>query len=156
MRLSDDGGSSFEMDIVGYQYGPPDHGINEPNFDFSDCNWLMVRGRVTVPEPQKSWEFLRPILNTHELKELSEYFKWISLKPIPRLLEFVEPNLHFSYVPTPHPEIRVRLSHESASPWNQRTFPGYEELVFPVVNEDLTLIAVELHGLVERFPSRNT
>ena len=154
MKLDDGRGTIFELDIVGYQFEDPKQGSNSPDFDFSDCNWLMVRGRITIPPPGKPWEFLEPCLNTKELKALAEWFDKISNSPIPRLATFMEPNLKLSFSSLPSPTIKVTLSHGSASPWNKHTFLDFDELTFPMNCNDPTRIAMELHDLATRVPSR--
>jgi hypothetical protein len=153
MRLSDGQGTSLDLDIAGYQFQRPDQGVNSPMLDFSDCNWLMVRGKIVRPLPEKSWEFLDPCLCSAELESLADWFS--SCGPIPSVISFMEPNLKLSFSPLPSPTIKVTLSHESASTWNKRTFPGFNELSFPVDCNDLAQIAREMYDLASKFPSRN-
>jgi hypothetical protein len=155
MRLVDEQGTSFDLEIAGYQFTSIDQGINSPSLTYSDCNWLMVRGMIVLPAPGKYWEFMNPCLNTAELKDLADWFAKISKCPIPRTIFFMEPNLRLSFSPLPSPIIKVTLSHECSSPWNMRTFPGFEELIFPATCNDLDQIANELHDLSSKFPSRN-
>ena len=155
MRLEDGQGTAFDLEIVGYQFTPTDQGVNSPSLTYSDCNWLMVRGMTALPEPGKPWEFMDPCLNTAELENLADWFSKISSSPIPRVISFMEPNLRLSFSPLPSPVIKVTLSHESASPWNRRTFPGFDELIFPVHCNNLVQIARELYDLASRFPPRN-
>ena len=156
MKLDDGQGTTFDLDIMGYQFDNPTHGVNYPSFSYSDCNWLMVKGTICLPPPHKSWKFLRPCLNVHELKNLAEWFRLISTSPIPRTIEFVEPNLHLSFISLlPIPEIQLKLSYESSSPWKQRTFPGFDELTFPAPCNDLAQISRELYDLASKFPPRN-
>jgi hypothetical protein len=155
MRLDDGQGTIFELDIAGYQFESPKQGVNSPSLAFSDCNWLMVRGKIMMPPPGKSWEFLDPCLSTAELESLADWFSKISSSPIPRIISFMEPNLRLSFSPLPSPVIKVTLSHESASPWNKHTFPGFDELSFPTACNDLAQISRELYDLASRFPPRN-
>ena len=155
MRLVDGQGTYLDLDIVGYQFAAPDQGVNSPSLTFSDCNWLMVRGLVTLPAPGQAWQFMDPCLNTAELENLADWFSKISSSPIPRVISFMEPNIKMSFASLPEPAIKVTLSHESASPWNKRTFPGFDELSFPTACNDLARIARELHDLAAEFPPRN-
>ena len=155
MKLDDGQGTIFELDIAGYQFTKPDQGSNSPAFEFSDCNWLMVKGRIAIPPPGKPWEFMEPCLNAIELKSLAGWFDKISGSPIPRFASFMEPNLRLSFSFLPSPMIRVTLSQECSSPWNKHTFPGFDELTFPMDRNDPAQIAAELHDLASRFPSRN-
>ena len=155
MRLVDGQGTYLDLDIVGYQFTDPDQGANSPSLTFSDCNWLMVRGWITLPAPGHTWEFWDPCLNTTELMNLADWFSKISASPIPRVISFMEPNLRLSFSPLPSPTIKVTLSHECASPWNRRTFPGFDELSFPTPCNDLAQIANELYDLASKFPPRN-
>ena len=154
MKLDDGQGTSLDLDIVSYQFTIPDQGVNSPSLTFSDCNWLMVKGMIVMPH-LKSWEFMDPCLNTAELENLADWFGKISISPIPRVISFMEPNMKLSFSPLPSPVIKVTLSHESASPWNKRTFPGFDELSFPTACNDLARIARELYDLASRFPPRN-
>ena len=154
MKLVDGQITSFDLDIVGYQFTGEDQGVNFPSLTFNDCNWLMVKGMIMLPN-LKSWEFMDPCLNTAELENLADWFSKISSSPIPRVISFMEPNLKLSFSPLPSPTIKVTLSHESASPWNKRTFPGFDELTFPTACNDLARIARELHDLAAEFPPRN-
>jgi hypothetical protein len=155
MRLNDGQGTTLDLDIAGYQFVSPDQGSNFPSLTNSDCNWLMVRGHIILPTPGKSWEFMDPCLNTAELENLADWFVKISNSPIPRVISFMEPNIKLSFYPLPSPTIRVALSHESASPWNKRTFPGFDELSFPASCNDLAQISRELYNRAFWFPSRN-
>jgi len=154
MKLDDGQGTSLDLDIVSYQFTIPDQGVNSPSLTFSDCNWLMVKGMIVMPH-LKSWEFMDPCLNTAELENLADWFGKISISPIPRVISFMEPNMKLSFSPLPSPVIKVTLSHESASPWNKRTFPGFDELSFPTACNDLAQISRELYDLASRFPPRN-
>ena len=154
MKLVDGQITSFDLDIVGYQFTDEDQGVNSPSLTFSDCNWLMVKGMTMMPN-LKSWEFMDPCLNTAELENLADWFGKISGSPIPRVISFMEPNIKMSFASLPEPAIKVTLSHESASPWNKRTFPGFDELSFPTACNDLARIARELHDLAAEFPPRN-
>jgi len=154
MKLDDGQGTSLDLDIVSYQFTIPDQGVNSPSLTFSDCNWLMVKGMIVMPH-LKSWEFMDPCLNTAELENLADWFGKISISPIPRVISFMEPNMKLSFSPLPSPVIKVTLSHESASPWNKRTFPGLDELSFPAACNDLAQISRELYDLASRFPPRN-
>ena len=151
MKLVDGQITSFDLDIVGYQFTDEDQGVNSPSLT---CNWLMVKGMTMMPN-LKSWEFMDPCLNTAELENLADWFSKISSSPIPRVISFMEPNIKMSFAPLPEPAIKVTLSHESASPWNKRTFPGFDELSFPTACNDLARIARELHDLAAEFPPRN-
>jgi hypothetical protein len=155
VRLIDGQGTCLDLDIMGYQFAVPDQGVNLPSLTYSDCNWLMVRGSVVLPAPGKSWEFMDPCLNTVELENLADWFNKISRGPIPRTISFMEPNLRLSFSSLPSPAIKITLSHESSSPWNKRTFPGFDELSFPAGCNDLAQIASELHDLAAKFPPRN-
>jgi hypothetical protein len=155
MRLEDGQGAVFELEIAGYQFTPADRGINSPSLTYSDCNWLMIRGMIMPPYPGKYWEFMDPCLNTAELENLADWFGKVADSPIPRVIYFMEPNLRLSFSPLPSPVIKVTLSHESASPWNRRTFPGFDELSFPAACNDLAQISRELYDLASRFPPRN-
>lgn len=154
MKLVDGQITSFSLEIMGYQFDISDQGVNSPSLTYSDCNWLMVKGMIVLPN-LKSWEFMDPCLNTAELENLADWFSKISGSPIPRVISFMEPNLKLSFSPLPSPTIKVTLSHESASPWNKRTFPGFDELSFPTACNDLARIARELHDLAAEFPPRN-
>ena len=154
MKLVDGQITSFSLEIVGYQFDISDQGVNSPSLTYSDCNWLMVKGMIVLPN-LKSWEFMDPCLNTAELENLADWFSKISGSPIPRVISFMEPNLKLSFSPLPSPTIKVTLSHESASPWNKRTFPGFDELTFPTACNDLAQIASELYDLAAEFPPRN-
>ena len=155
MRMIDGQGTYLDLEILGYQFADTDQGVNSPSLTFSDCNWLMMRGMMTLPAPGKSWEFMDPCLNTAELENLADWFGKISNSPIPRVIFFMEPNLRLSFSPLPSPVIKVTLSHESASPWNKRTFPGFDELSFPAACNNLAQISRELYDLASRFPPRN-
>jgi len=155
MRLDDGQGAIFELDIAGYQFESPNQGINSPSLAFSDCNWLMVRGKIMIPPPGKSWEFLDPCLSTAELESLAGWFAKISTDPIPRVISFMEPNLKLSFLPRPNPVIKIALSHECSSPWNKHTFPGFDELTFPISNNGLEQITRKMYDLSSKFPSRN-
>ena len=155
MRMIDRQGTYLDLEILGYQFADTDQGVNSPSLTFSDCNWLMMRGMMTLPAPGKSWEFMDPCLNTAELENLADWFGKISNSPIPRVIFFMEPNLPLSFSPLPSPVIKVTLSHESASPWNKRTFPGFDELTFPAACNDLAQISRELYDLAAKFPPRN-
>jgi hypothetical protein len=154
MKLDDGQGTSLDLDIVSYQFTIPDQGVNSPSLTFSDCNWLMVKGMIVMPH-LKSWEFMDPCLNTAELENLADWFGKVADSPIPRVIFFMEPNLRLSFSLLPRPVIKVTLSHESASPWNRRTFPGFDELSFPTACNDLAQISRELYDLASRFPPRN-
>jgi hypothetical protein len=155
MKLDDGQGTIFELDIAGYQFAIPNQGVNSPSLTYSDCNWLMARGKIVMPLPGKSWEFMDPCMNAAELENLADWFGKISGCPIPRMISFMEPNMKLSFTPLPSPAIKVTLSHECASPWNKRTFPGFDELSFPAACNDLAQISRELYDLTSQFPPRN-
>ena len=154
MKLVDGRGASLTLEIAGYQFTSADQSVNSTCITVDDCNWIMVNGMVVPPPPGKCWEFTDPCLNTVELKNLADWFGKISASPIPRTISFMEPNLRLSFLPLPKPVDKVSLYHECASPWNRRTFPGYDELHFPSDCNDLAQISHELHDLASRFPPR--
>lgn len=161
MKLSDNAGTSFELDITDYQFDATEQESNP----FSDCNWLMVQGKIVRPE--KTWTFLDPCLTATELRALAQWFKKISENPAPRVISFMEPNLRFRFdrIPVESPDspigskiggaIHVTLTHESASHWTKHTFPGFDELVFLTLYNDPAAIAAELTELSSRFPPRS-
>jgi hypothetical protein len=155
MRLDDGHGTTLDLDIIGYQFAPSE-GINSPSLDYSDCNWLMVRGRIL--SPKKSWEFTDPCLTTQELENLACWFGTIAILPIPHMISFMEPNLRLTFAPLPHPTIKITLSNECSSTpdgLEHESFPGFDELIFPMNLNDPALIAKELGDLATMFPPRN-
>ena len=153
MRLDDGHGTTIDLNIESYQFDPS-KGIK---LDYSDYNWLMVKGRILSPEPKKSWEFTDPCLTTEELENLAYWFCKIAILPIPRVISFMEPNLKLAFSPLPQPTIKITLTHECSSTpgrWHE-SFPGFDELIFPTNLNDPAMIAKELYDLTTRFPPRN-
>ena len=155
MKLTDGQGTILNLDIDSYQFESQVHGIYSPLLIDRDCNWLMIKGHVVLPVAKKSWEFMDPCLNTAELENLASWFNKISTTPVTTAISFVEPNLRLAFYTRPIPMIKVTLSHECASPWKKRTFPGFDELSFPTDCNDLARIAGEMYDLASKFPSRN-
>ena len=165
MKLDDNAGTCFELDVAGYQFD----GTEPESSPFSDLNWLMVQGKIVLPgnSRTKFWTFMDPCLTATELRALAQWFRKISESPAPRVISFMEPNLRFRFdriqVESPVPQaenkisgvIHVTLAHESASPWSKHTFPGFDELAFPILYNDPAAIAADLIGLASRFPPRS-
>ena len=161
MKLSDNAGTSFELDITGYQFDA----VEQESNPFSDCNWLMVQGKIVRPE--KPWTFLDPCLTATELRALAQWFKKIYESPVPQVISFTEPNLRFRFdrIPVESSDsptgskiggaIHVTLAHECASPWTKHTFPGFDELTFLTLYNDPAAITAELIGLASKFPPRS-
>ena len=122
MKLVDGQITSFDLDIVGYQFTDEDQGVNSPSLTFSDCNWLMVKGMTMMPN-LKSWEFMDPCLNTAELENLADWFDKISGSPIPRVISFMEPNIKMSFASLSIGSARVQLRSRIGSVFVGHTGP---------------------------------
>lgn len=165
MKLDDNVGTCFELSIAGYQFDDTGQKLSP----FDGFNWLMVKGKIVRPE--KSWTFLDPCLTTTELRTLAHWFKKISESPAPRVISFMEPNLRFRFdrIPIKSPgsptgsPIESRISGmihviftftRAHHPGPKHTFPGFDELTFPILYNDPATIAAEMFGLASRFPPR--
>lgn len=152
MLLRSSDGAEVELSIVGYEF-PDLSGLDDPEDDEWDANWLVVEGRVRLPDGRR-WSFREPCLVVDEARELGEWLGGVGGDT----LVFTEPNLGFSREPggSDRGEIRLRvtLSHESVPPWIERCAEGW---VVPLTIEpsELTAAASDWTASLVAFPARS-
>jgi hypothetical protein len=145
MKLTNLDGSSFSLDIIGYQY--PDH-----NDEYWDSNWLNIRIHAQLSE--RSWSVIDPCLTTFEVQRLIDWFRIQSQKGDDRnQLNFTEPTLQFEFVidHAGNQNLRVNYRHHVS-----KTRAGVENISidFPVNQVSFSEVIEELESQLQEFPQR--
>ncbi|MEJ7649114.1 MAG: hypothetical protein WKF57_08790 [Nakamurella sp.] len=116
MELLSSTGTSLTPTIDGYQF-PEITGAGDLG-ELDDANWLIVAGRVKAAD--REWKFRDPCLLTGEARWISEWFRAVAegtMPPTPiaepdyenqDMLNFLEPNLGFSYESRVDEEVLIR------------------------------------------------
>ncbi len=90
MKLTNRAGSSFSLNIVGYQYP-------ERQDDYWDSNWLVVQ--IDLQLCEKSWFVIDPGLTTFEVQLLIDWLNQLALNASgEKSLTFTEPYLQFDFI----------------------------------------------------------
>jgi hypothetical protein len=148
MKLKTASGNAFELVIVGYENPDITEGVWE-------SNWLVVSGEVRTSD--ESWRFVDSCVTTFELADLAAWLEGLDSGALESPTRtFAEPNLEFSYSPTPDPVLRVRFAHESAPPRLKDTDAKAEGVVMEIRLEELDAqaAAAELRDALIDFPIR--
>ncbi len=155
MHLEGDGGRSFDLSVVGYQFagGAPEPG----EFDF-DANWLVVHGQAN--DGDREWQFRSPCMLTTEARQLTAWLEavasgWRDLDPT----DFIEPILEFRRVSAPEdpPTVRVTFRLEARPPWADELIDDDWDgiwLEFDVSPETLATAASDLRNELRQYPER--
>jgi hypothetical protein len=149
MLFTNDEGSSFEMNIRGYQFP-------EVEDDKYDSNWLIVK--INVNHPKGHWVSQYPCLLTWEVEDLAEWLSEIAYgRPAKSVLNFIEPNLEFYLENDKYTQIlRVYFETEFRpdwAPWDEGIMQDLW-LDFPLVKLDLDAAVQSLHNQRLKYPPR--
>lgn len=104
----------FGFKVLGYEFSST--GDNE-----YDKNFLLVE--IEVVTGNLHWTKAAPVLLTWEVKKIAEWFMLLADNKEPeRELEFIEPNLHFSYTKiNSKTNIAINFAMEFLPPnWNEK------------------------------------
>ncbi len=153
MDIQGSNGSSFHLEIVGYQFPQI---VTEK----WDSNWLNIRMAVSVP--QGAWTVTDPFLLTYEVKELADWFDGIAAQKTEQEDEigFTEPNLWLEVTKLPDGArcLRIHFAIECLPPWanRSRSGRGTEDVFvdFPLSDIDLHRAAESLRSQLSPFPQR--
>ena len=147
MRITSAAGDEFQLVIVRYQF--PD--VHEDRWD---SNWLIVNG--TIASAGEKWIFTDSCVTTFELADLADWLDGLAADGAePSKFEFTEPNLKFTYVPSPHRAVQLTLAHESApaslSELQRRAGVTVE---FPLSVQQAATFAAEIRQALHDYPIR--
>ena len=146
MMITSAAGDEFQLVIVRYQF--PD--VHEDRWE---SNWLIVNG--TVAAAGEKWVFTEPCVTTFELADLADWLDGLVTNGTePSAFEFTEPNLKFTYVPSPR-AVQLTLAHESAptsmSELERRAGVTVE---FPLSVQQTESFAAEIRQALHEYPIR--
>ena len=149
MKLFGDEQTSFEFEVVGYQFPQLE---NEPY----DSDWLIVR--VCVQHPRGSWSKTDACLLTFELATLVDWLRTIAEEMPPSSeVEFIEPELSCKWFGQGKNHLRIYLDYSLRPDWSPYVGPNEEEelfVEFAVTVEDLKSAADALRSQLKQFPVR--
>ncbi len=146
MNLHASNGSSFHLNIIGYEF---------PEQEQDD--WLTIY--MAVELPQGSWSVTDPFLQTYEVKSLSDWFEAVAAQTqTENEIGFTEPNLSFDLIKTTYGArcLRIHFAIECLPPWAHRTKYGTEDVFadFPLSEIDLRAAAEALRSQLKLYPQR--
>ena len=143
--LSNNKGDFFQLNVEGYEF--PDN-----TTCFSDANWLVVKGRVSLGG--KLWEFRDPCFLNWEALNLVEWLNDVSdgLPTEPKVA-FTEPELEFRL--TNSGSVRVYFEFNARPRW--APYNGFMEDLFIELEPNQTNLkssAYSLRQQLANFPVR--
>jgi hypothetical protein len=143
-------GSSFHLELVGYEYP-------QIYLDRWDSNWLRIYMAVTLPEG--SWSITFPFLLTFEVEHLADWFDAVAVHTqSENEIGFTEPNLSFDVIETTQGalSLRIHFAIECLPPWVDRTKHGTEDVFadFSLSEIDLRAAAEALRSQLKLYPQR--
>ena len=120
MRLSNDNGDFFELEIAGYQFP-------KNSDDQWDSNWLNIAGKVSLDG--RAWKFLDPCLLTWEVARISDWLlKKSRGEKTMTNVGFTEPNLEIDCFSDQ--TIRIFFELEARPEWAPCDGAGMMDLYF--------------------------
>lgn len=139
MHLTATDGTAFTLRVTGYQF--PEAPAVPPEAEDWDANWLVVEGRLGLPDGRTA-TFTDPCLLTCEAQELAHWLLAAGAGGTPEPLGFLEPVLAFTLrrddgVPT----LEVTLAPEATPKWAPDPLGEGYVVRLAVADADLTAAA---------------
>ena len=135
-----------ELSIVGYQFD------DEERLDEYDYNWLYIK--LNADLNNKSYTVTCPALLTWELRNLSKWFKDLSINKVKKVeLEFLEPCISFELLSSKTEkikQIRINLALE----FSQSTSDDGLSVIFEADSQTLKNYSIQIKEDLEEFPER--
>lgn len=135
-----------ELSIVGYQFD------DEERLDEYDYNWLYIK--LNADLNNKSYTVTYPALLTWELRNLSKWFKDLSINKVKKVeLEFLEPCISFELLSSKTEkikQIRINLALE----FSQSTSDDGLSVIFEADSQTLKNYSIQIKEDLEEFPER--
>lgn len=150
MYIRGSDGTSFQLEIVGYQY-PELIDVEH------DSNWLCMSMSAILPKG--SWSVIDPFLLTYEVAKLADWLDAIATHSETQdEMGFVEPNISFEVVRrvTGQSCLRVYFRAECKPPWAGANETGGTDIIaeFALAEIDLRLAAESLRAQLSIYPQR--
>lgn len=150
MDIRADNGSSFHLNVLGYQYPEIDN-------EEWDSNWLRMHMAVSVP--QGSWSVADPFLLTYEVKRLADWLDAVTNDTeAENEIGFTEPNLWFEVIDAMGrgKYLRAHFAIECLPPWAASNEHGTEDIFaeFSLSSIDLHTAADSLRYQLSVYPQR--
>jgi hypothetical protein len=147
MKLKNLDGSSFSLDIVGYQF--PDH-----QDDYWDANWLMMQIQIQLSE--HFWSVKDPCLTTFEVQKLIEWFHQLSIHATDNTsLGFTEHYIQFELIIDHNENQSLRLNY--IRPPKEGIIYSEKDTIsidFPSSQIPFAEIIEDLQNQLAKFPQR--
>jgi hypothetical protein len=146
MKLANQHGSSFSLDIVGYQY-------SDLEDQFWDANWLFVQIQLQVSE--QSWAVKDPCLTTFEVQLIIDWLQRLAVNGNGNKdLVFTEPTIQFKLNPAHNGKQSLRVIFRPPPQGNTSQLKDNISLDFPLEQVPFSEIIENLQIQLDRFPQR--
>lgn len=151
MFLENPNGSSFHLQIAGYEFPETQSGY--------DANWLLIRITATLLEG--TWTVTDPSLLTYEVAELVSWLESFAANTHSETaLGFTEPNLSFRGGERADGTriLRVSFAAECRPPWARTGSPDARDpfVEFALNEIDLHVAAESLRSQLALYPQRGS